>query len=86
MVTAPLGVLPYLSGTQSRNQSNAPPPPGDRMLFKSASIPLLSPTLPQDAVSGGGGVKVAVFLLGNPLYGLYRYVPLDRQAMVPAPM
>ena len=47
-----LTAVPRGDGTQSRNQSNEPPP-GDSLLFKSDLMPLLSPILPRDPKGGG---------------------------------
>ena len=47
-----LTVAPRGDETQSRNQSNEPPP-GDSLLSKSDLMPLLSPTLARDPKGGG---------------------------------
>lgn len=58
---SPLGVLPYLSGTQSRNLSNAPPPPptGDRMLFKLLQFPYYLLPFPRTWWVGGESSSIS---------------------------
>ena len=82
----PGGTPLFKRDPKSKSVKCNPPPQGTECCLRVLQFPYYLLPFPRTRWVGGGGVKVAVFLLGNPLYGLYRYVPLDRQAMVPAPM